>query len=91
MEETDRHWLQKIETQGRETLSTLIEVKTILNIYTQRQDQLDSRVSSLEEYKHRQEGVNQETTKKHNKILVIVIASEVVLFGIGLFLTHFSK
>lgn len=90
MDDSIKTWFEKLEKNQRDLLIEFTKsstaMSTKLDIYIKNQDDHDDRLRHLEDYKSRQEGVNTESDRKANRILILVIASEVILFGIGLFL-----
>ncbi|MCE2396566.1 hypothetical protein J4G02_18700, partial [Candidatus Poribacteria bacterium] len=63
MEESTRIWINKIESKldqvSTEFTRGFAQLSTKLDIYLNKQDDHERRLSQLEEYRHRQDGVNE--------------------------------
>ena len=91
MEDSSRTWFEKLENQLRSVAENTVALSTKMDMILSGHKDHDNRLRALEEYKHRQEGINVNSDRKRNQILVVVIAIEVILFGIGFFITHAKK
>ena len=88
MEESTRVWINKIESKldqvSTEFTRGFAQLSTKLDIYLNKQDDHERRLSQLEEYRHKQDGVNESTSKRYTRLMVILVASEVLFLGAGL-------
>ena len=95
MEESTRIWINKIESKldqvSTEFTRGFAQLGTKLDIYLGRQDDHERRLSALEEYRHKQDGVNEASSKRYTRIMVVLIASEVLFLGTGLVLSLLFK
>ena len=95
MDDGTRIWIDKIESKldhvSTEFTRGFAEISTKLDIYLGRQDDHEQRLSHLEEYRHKQDGVNEASGKRYTRIMVILIASEVLFLGTGLVLSLMFK
>ena len=91
MEESTRVWINKIESKldqvSTEFTRGFAQLSTKLDIYLGRQDDHERRLTQLEEYRHKQDGVNEASDKRHTRITIVLIASEVLFLGVGIALT----
>ena len=95
MQDGNYDWLNKLETKidniTVEFTRTSTEILTKLDIYLSKQDNHEERLMALETYKYKQEGVNDASTKRWNKTIVILVALEVVFLGLGLGLAQWLR
>lgn len=95
MDEGTRVWIDKIESKldqvSTEFTRGFAQLSTKLDIYLNKQDDHERRLSQLEENRHRQDGVNDASDKRYTRIIVILIASEVFFLGTGLALSLLFK
>ena len=95
MEDNTRIWINKIESKldavSTEFTRGFAQLSTKLDIYLGRQDDHERRLAQLEEYRHKQDGVNEASDKRYTRITVILIASEVLFIGVGIVLTFIIK
>ena len=95
MEESTRIWISKIESKldevSTEFARGFAQISTKLDIYLNKQDDHERRLSALEEYRHKQDGVNESSSKRYTRIMVVLIASEVFFLGTGVVLSLILK
>ena len=95
MEDSTRIWINKIESKldqvSTEFTRGFAQISTKLDIYLGRQDDQERRLSNLEEYRHKQDGVNEASSKRYTRIMVVLIASEVFFLGAGVALSFILK
>ena len=95
MDESTRIWINKIEAKldqvSTEFTRGFAQLSTKLDIYLGRQDDHERRLSDLEEYRHKQDGVNEATDKRHTRIIAILIFSEVLFLAAGLVLSIWMR
>ena len=95
MEESTRIWINKIESKldqvSTEFTRGFAQLSTKLDIYLNKQDDHERRLLALEEYRHKQDGVNEASSKRYTRIMVILIASEVLFLGAGAVLSFILK
>lgn len=87
----DQTILDKIESQLLKLIESTTAMSTKLDIFVSRQEDHEGRLKSLEEYRNKQDGVNESTARRHNRIIMVILASEVVLFGTGIILSTAIK
>ena len=95
MEESTRIWINKIESKldqvSTEFTRGFAQLGTKLDIYLNKQDDHERRLLALEEYRHKQDGVNEASSKRYTRIMVVLIASEVLFLGAGAVLSFILK
>ena len=95
MDDGTRVWITKIESKldqvSTEFTRGFAQLSTKLDIYLNKQDDHERRLSALEEYRHKQDGVNESSAKRYTRIMVILIASEVLFLGAGAVLSFIWK
>ena len=87
MEDSTREWINKIESK----LESFSLESTKLDMYLGKQDDHEKRLNTLEEHRHKQDGVNESSNKRYTRITVVLIASEVLFLGLGILLTFLMK
>ncbi len=95
LEESTRVWINKIESKldavSTEFTRGFAQLSTKLDIYLGRQDDHERRLSQLEEYRHKQDGVNEASNKRYTRITLLLIGTEILFLGVGLLISVVVK
>lgn len=90
MDNTDKSYLDEIKADVKDLVKATVALTTKLDIYTSQHNDLETRLRGLEEYKHKQDGVNADSERRTGRIIALIIGSELLLFGLGMALTHLA-
>ena len=95
MEESTRVWINKIESKldqvSTEFTRGFAQLSTKLDIYLNKQDDHENRIRQLEERQNKQDGVNEDSKKRWNHSMVILLGAEILLVAAGVAITYMMK
>ena len=88
MQDGNRDWMNKLESKIDIVSTAVTEIKTKLDIYLNRQDDHEVRLTALESNQDQQQGISNERNRKVNQMTLGVLAVTAVTVGVGVWLSY---
>ena len=88
MQDSNRDWMNKLESKLDGVSTAVTEIKTKLDIYLNRQDDHEVRLTALESNQDQQQGISNERNRKVNQMTLGVLAVTAVTVGVGVWLSY---
>lgn len=88
MQDGNHEWLNKLEGKIDNVSTAVTEIKTKLDIYLNRQDDHEVRLTALESNQDQQQGISDERNRKVNQMTLGVLALTAIIVGIGVWLSY---
>ena len=88
MQDGNYDWMNKLESKIDTVSTAVTEIGTKLDIYLNRQDDHEVRLTALESNQDQQQGISNERNRKVNQMPLGVLAVTAVTVGVGVWLSY---
>jgi hypothetical protein len=88
MQDGNYDWMNKLESKIDTVSTAVTEIGTKLDIYLNRQDDHEVRLTALESNQDQQQGISNERNRKVNQMTLGVLAVTAVTVGVGVWLSY---